>query len=106
MLCRLLLGAGHQVAVAIQGDADVRVTHEGRERLCVDASSDHQAGEGMATLVGRDPLQPRPPPSGVGAVLQVLAVKGIRRRPPEEQVVSLAAGGELCSTRWSRSFAG
>jgi hypothetical protein len=92
---RFLLGAGHQVPVAVHGDRDARVTHERGQRLGVDTGRDHQAGEGVAALVGSDPLHARFGPYGVGAVLEVLAVEGIRRRSAEEQLVSLAARGQL-----------
>jgi hypothetical protein len=91
----LLLGAGHQVPITVQSDRDARMAHKRREGLRVQPGGDHQAGECVPALVGRDPVQARLRPCGVGAVLQVLAVEGIRRRPAEEQVVSFAAGGKL-----------
>ena len=52
----LVLGAGHQVPVAVERDRDIRVAHERGERLCVDARCDHQAGERVSALVQGDRL--------------------------------------------------
>lgn len=84
----LALATGEQVAIEVEGDLDVRVTHEGRERLRVDARGDHQRGVGVAALVRGDPVEARRLPRLIGPALVAIRPKRVRRRPTEGKLVA------------------
>ncbi len=90
--CRLLLGAGHEVAVAVERDRDVRVAHEHRQRLRVHSCGDHQARKRVTAGVRRDPLQPRRGPGLIGASLEHVRRERNVGRVAEDQLGTAAAG--------------
>ena len=55
--CCLFLVAGHQVAVAVERDADVGVAEVRAERLGVDTRGDHQRRERVPALVEDDRIE-------------------------------------------------
>jgi hypothetical protein len=71
---RLVLGAGEQVAVAVERDCDVRVTEVGTHGLGVEPGGDEQRGCGVPRLVEPERRQldvapaprPSPPPASTG----------------------------------------
>src|SRR5215217_6446378 len=65
---RLELIPRKQMPIAVERERDGGMAHVCAQRLDVDASRDHQRGEGVATLVKGDRLKPGPLPGDPGTL--------------------------------------
>ena len=80
--------------VEVERRLDRRVAEVRRDRLRVDASRDHEAGERVTALVQADRLQPGPPPGRARSSANDVRRERRRRARAEDEAV-VATRGEL-----------